>query len=197
MEVASRMKDPNVLLSALDKGRRWRTLKRRVWDWKRAQRFFMLSTSHPWPHDVAHVLEYLGVLMAEGVGHSVIVRFVHALGFMEQVGGVPSDKQLSRSPLVLATVDAHAVAAKSGTRPVKKAPQTPLAFISAMERLIVDTSQHKFVRAFAWYRLIRIWSGMRFDDHRGLLPSTLRLQSGALHGTLVRTKTTGAGRKQE
>ena len=61
VEVASRMKDPSVLLAALGKGRRWRTLKRRVLDWKRAQRYFTLTTAHPWPQHVAQVWDYLGV----------------------------------------------------------------------------------------------------------------------------------------
>ena len=38
---------------------------------------------------------------------------------------------------------------------------------------------------------------MRFDDQRGLLPATVRLIGGCLKGTLVRTKTTGPGRRRE
>ena len=38
---------------------------------------------------------------------------------------------------------------------------------------------------------------MRFDDHRGLIPSTIRLVAGSLRGTLVRTKTSGAGKRRE
>ena len=44
---------------------------------------------------------------------------------------------------------------------------------------------------------MRIWGTLRFDDHRGLIPSTLRLVGGSLRGTLARTKTTGAGKKRE
>ena len=38
---------------------------------------------------------------------------------------------------------------------------------------------------------------MRFDEHRGLMPSSLRIQNGSLRGTLVRTKISGSGRKKE
>ena len=38
---------------------------------------------------------------------------------------------------------------------------------------------------------------MRFDDHRGLIPSRMRWSNASLRGVLVRTKTTGAGKKWE
>ena len=59
MDVALRMNDLNVLMSALGKGRRWRTLRRRVLDWKRAQRYYMVTSAHPWPREVAQVLRIL------------------------------------------------------------------------------------------------------------------------------------------
>ena len=52
-------------------------------------------------------------------------------------------------------------------------------------------------RCFAWFRLVRIWCCLRFDDHRMLLPSTLRLVGGSLKATLVRTKNTGIGKRRE
>ena len=116
---------------------------------------------------------------------------------MESVGGVPADIQLSKSHLLSAAAEEHAISSKSSSRAVKKAPQTPLAFVASMERIAIVLHQPKFVRAFSWYRLVCLWSGMRFDDHRGLLPSKLRIQDAALRGTPVRTKTTGAGRKKE
>ena len=38
---------------------------------------------------------------------------------------------------------------------------------------------------------------MRFDDHRGLIPSSARFVRGALRATLVRTKTSGVGKRRE
>ena len=55
LDIAFRREDPNVLMSALGRGRRWRTLKRRVMVWKRCN----------WPRDVAHILDNLGVMVAE------------------------------------------------------------------------------------------------------------------------------------
>ena len=50
---------------------------------------------------------------------------------------------------------------------------------------------------FAWYRCIRLWSSMRFGDHRGLVPARMGLLPSGLRGTLVRTKTTGLGKHRE
>ena len=50
---------------------------------------------------------------------------------------------------------------------------------------------------YAWYRVVRRWSAMRFDDHRGMVPQLIRLGAGGPRATLVRTKTTGAGKKKE
>ena len=64
--------------------------------------------------------------MAEGAGHPVIVRAVHALAFMEAVGGIAISSQLSKHTLLTAAVDEHATHAKAGlTAPTRKAPQTP------------------------------------------------------------------------
>ena len=81
--------------------------------------------------------------------------------------------------------------------PTRKAPQIPLGLLASFERFVCDTPQRLYIRLFAWYRLVRFWSSMRFDDHRGLVPTAMTLRSGSLRGTLVRTKTTGAGKRQE
>ena len=56
-------------------------------------------------------------------------------------------------------------------RPTKKAPTTTLVFLVLFEGVVMSKREPKFIRMFAWYRLVRYWSSMRFDDHRGMLPS--------------------------
>ncbi|MCP4378433.1 MAG: hypothetical protein GY794_19945, partial [bacterium] len=46
---------------------------------------------------------------------------------------------------------------------------------------------------YAWFKLVKLWATLRFDDHRGLLPGSMSLLADGLHGQLVRTKTCGAG----
>ena len=54
-----------------------------------------------------------------------------------------------------------------------------------------------FVRMVAWFKLVKFWCTLRFDDHRGLVPSRIRLLRSGLRGTLVRTKTSGVGKSRE
>ena len=65
------------------------------------------------------------------------------------------------------------------------------------EAVVVDSTSPKFVRMFAWLRLVRVWTALRFDDHRGIIPRRMVLTSTGLRGTLVRTKTSGAGKRRE
>ena len=58
-----------------------------------------MITGNIWPNDVATVLVYLGVRLGEGVGHSVILRTVHAHAFMDSVGGMPLPAQFTFVPL--------------------------------------------------------------------------------------------------
>ena len=62
------------------------------------------------------------------------------------------------------------------------------------ERAAVQTELPKFVRVVAWYRFVRYRGAMRFHDHRGMIPSRLRMVGSGLIGTLVRTKSSGVGK---
>ena len=125
-------------------------------------------------------------------------RFLYALRFLETAGGVRPADQLSASPLLEAAVAEHHVCNASGvTHAVRKAPQTPLAFVVMWECFVMDSSLAVALRMYSWYRSVRAWTAMRFDDHRGLVPDRIVSEHGILKGTLVRTKTTGAGKKRE
>jgi hypothetical protein len=78
-----------------------------------------------------------------------------------------------------------------------QAPRIPLALAAAYERTVLDEASPRFVRMHAWFRLIKVWGTLRFDDHRGLVPNTMSLRSDGLHGTLVRTKTSGLRKSKQ
>ena len=65
------------------------------------------------------------------------------------------------------------------------------------EGVVCDACTEVFVRAYAWLRLLKLWTGMRWSDAAGLPPANLRLDKRGLAGLLDRTKTTGAGKKVE
>ena len=67
--------------------------------------------------------------------------------------------------------------------------------IIALEQTVMSVFEARFVRAFAWYRLLRHWTAMRWDDTVGIVPSRLRLMARGLAGRLERTKVSGPGKK--
>jgi hypothetical protein len=85
-----------------------------------------------------------------------------------------------------------------GIRPQQKvAPPFFVGMADALERLVVDSGEPKFVRMYAWWKLIKVYGTLRFDDHRGLDPASLVLTSATLSGSLTRTKTSGTGKARE
>jgi len=70
-----------------------------------------------------------------------------------------------------------------------------LCLILALEREVVDTEVAVCYRLFAWWHLLAVWASLRFDDHRGLPPSSVQLTPRGLEAVLCRTKTTGPGKR--
>jgi hypothetical protein len=70
-----------------------------------------------------------------------------------------------------------------------------VALVAARERLVVDSAQKPYRRAYAWWKNLQVWSSLRFSDHVGLRLSTLRMSEGVLRGSLLETKTTGRDKK--
>ena len=116
---------------------------------------------------------------------------------MERAGDIAVESRISTSALVKAALDEHGYQASAAdSRPSRQAPQVPIAFLAEFERVVVDPTHPTFVRVFSWYRLVRLWSSMRFDNHRGRLPEFMTLVNGSLRGTLTRTKTACQGKTQ-
>ena len=128
---------------------------------------------------------------------SALKAMKFALHFMERAGGVPDDKRLASSALISARTREYEAASTQVTPPTRKAPPTPSSLLAAFELVVVDPSRPKFERMFAWYRCVRCWSSMSFDDHRGLIPARIKLLPSGLRGTLVRTKTAGIDKHRE
>ena len=73
----------------------------------------------------------------------------------------------------------------------KRAWHLPVKVIAEFETVVMDEKAREYVRCYAWFRLVKTWTGMRFSDTCGLLEDTLSLQSFGLTAVLAKTKTTG------
>ena len=147
-------------------------------------------------HDLAMVLSWLRMLRDE-FSWSALQGGVEALAFMERAGGIADSEKLSTHSAVASLLKEAALTCKQGTRARNKAPPTPLVFLLMFERTVMSTSSPSFIRMLAWFKLVKFWCTLRSDDHRGLIPSRIRVLQSGMRGTLVRTKTSGKGKSRE
>ena len=61
--------------------------------------------------------------------------------------------------------------------------------------MVADEDKPVGLRIGAWIRLIKVFGAMRSDDLQRTQPRFVRLSEGGLAARLVRTKTSGAGKK--
>ena len=72
-----------------------------------------------------------------------------------------------------------------------------VSVLEALELIVVNKAVSVFGRVYAWLDLLQTWCSLRFDDHRGLEPSTLKKTPESLKGFLSRSKTHRPSRTAE
>ena len=182
------------------KGSRGSTLKKRVREWQRFRRWLMTSHMDVWPRSAEDFLEYLETRAEEPCGRSCLRAAQAAFDFIEIAGEVPEGEKMARSPAVENVIkDLQSELTGTAGRLKKKAPLIFKRVMISLELTVSDREgQHTdYVRCLAWYRLVRIWGSMRFDDTRGLPPDSLVRTGRGLKALLERTKTTGASKAVE
>ena len=129
-----------------------------------------------WPDNVEQLLEYVRALEeSEGLPNQY-QEFLGALSFMEKAGWVAVSEALHQNQGLGALIRELRVDTKGRpTRPRRQAPRLPLSAVLALEQLVIDEEAKVYIRMYAWFKLLKIWGALRFDDHRGLDPSRLVL----------------------
>ena len=196
--IAEKSSDPQAALRRVAQGRRFRTIQKRVSTWRKVRAWLLAAHGIVWPTEAGQVIEYLEERAKEPCPRSVLWSVLVALTFFERGGGVPEADQISKDPLVKAAIMELAVqiGVDQDVRR-RKAPQLPFAVLLSWEDAVVDTARPTYDRMFAWWQAVRTWASLRFDDHRGLVPSEMRLVDGSLRAVLTRTKTTGHDKNVE
>ena len=199
---ASELEDKNQsglsLARRFAKGRRPATLRIHV---KNAQKIIAYSRHAfvvPWPATVYQFLAYLDSRISEPCAKSVPVSMFKSLLFCEVAGEVPKQERLSEHPAIKNFLEEVGSTLKSHAAGRKKADQWPVLLCIALELTVTDPGEHPFVRALAWFKLVKLWTGMRHSDIEGAPYDRFRLDlSRGLSLVLERTKTSGAGKKNE
>ena len=78
VHIAMQMKRPETILSSVGRGRRAKTIRRRVLYWRKAARCFRLACGKSWPTDLEQILDYIDSLVEGGAARSTLDRFAHA-----------------------------------------------------------------------------------------------------------------------
>ena len=178
------------------KGRRAGTLRKHVRTWQRAMRFWQFTFGTHWPQHPYHVVAYLESRAAEPCGRTVPMSIFKTIMFMEHSAEVSRSAMVHLHPSVKNALEEITLelekAAKEGP---KQALHYPVRLVEALEGLVVNYEAPKFVRGVAWAKLIKVWGAMRHSDTTGLKYDTMSMESYGLTADLVRTKTTGPGKK--
>ena len=58
--------------------------------------------------------------------------------------------------------------------PSKHAPRPLLRILQSVETVVTNESVAVYIRVFGWFFLLQAWCTLRFDDHRGLEPASIR-----------------------
>ena len=179
------------------KGRRSSTLKTHVKYCEGFLSWLSLSSGRLWPSSAMDLVRYLEARAEEPCGRTVLGTIQRSLVFVEAAGEVAACDAIDKHPAVLNLLEELNTTLGASVRTKRRALQLPVNMVQFWEKTVCDESVEVYVRGFAWFKLVKLWAGMRWSDTVGLPPSSLRLDSRGLTGSLDRTKTTGAGKKVE
>lgn len=182
--------------SRFAKGRRASTLRKHVKTWNVAARWFKGTFNVAWPRHPHDVVAYMEARLTEPCSRTSLDSFYATLMFLEFAGEVPDGERLSehgslKNMLEEAKLQLESVSLKEK----RQAKLMPVMLIASMERLVTDEAASNYVRAYCWYRLVKVWSGMRFNDTQGVPASSMYLSGEGLAGEIHKSKTSGAGKK--
>ncbi len=182
------------LVEMLVGGRRASTLRARARAWRRYQGYLHLAYGVRHPRGIADYLDYLRVRALEPCSQSVLRGLRALYAFMGQMtGAVPG---VVEDPLMKAAFKEYlsqAPARRAGD--ARPAARFPAQLLMAMETMITEGKEATYDRLICWWTLLTCWATMRFDDHRGLIPSEIRDTGDGWNFDLRRTKTTGPGKQ--
>ena len=178
-------------------GRRPSTLRQHVRLGRKLVGYAKHSYGAAWFKEPADVMEYVALRMEEPCGKSVPGSIWATLRFLEESAEVPGEKRISGDLALrnfFAEVSRHPTWAEG--QPRSSAKRLTTSVVVAWENVVVTSGERNYVRIFAWFKLIKLWAALRWDDTLGIPPSMIDMRPEVgLRGKIVRSKTTGEGRR--
>lgn len=193
--VAEQTADPESTWLRLCGNRRARTLRQSARTWTKVTEWLGLAYGEVWPSSVTRIMDYLEERSHEECGHTLPGSVLSALQLMEAVGGVPPEAKMGSSPLLNNVVRSLTAQLASGAKPKKSAPLYTVAMVISAELMVADVNASDTARILAFVFLVMVWCALRTDDVLWIDRSRLYLSDIGLRGVLMRSKTSGAGRR--
>lgn len=147
------------------------------------------------PFSAGDAIDFLFMLADKPCGPTIPGAFLKSLAWFERVSGFPCEERISVKTVLLSTRDILVKELKKPGVPVHRAPRLPGAMIAALERLVSNEKEAMGIRAGAYYRLLKCWGTLRYDDIQHLSPSAIRFFAGRFMAILYETKTSGPERR--
>ena len=113
--------------------------------------------------------------------------------FLESMAGVSPQDRFTDSQLYNVLYQELLVAALPGS-PAMQAPRVLTAMLVALEHLVICAQTPRYYRVFSWWLLTQNWATLRFSDHMGILPSSVKIDATGFSAQLTRSKTLGDDR---
>ena len=178
------------------KGRRASTLRKHVKTWIKFRAWLLATFEVKWPEEPFHFSTYLEARADEPCGKSIPASLLKTLIFMENAAEIPKSEQICGAPTIRNTLEEVALQLESvDMKPKKQALLVPVSVVISWEKAVLDEDLPRFARAYAWFRLMKLWGCMRFDDTTGLSFDSMVMQPFGLEGELRKTKTSGPGKR--
>ena len=195
LPVARRSSD-EALMIRVAKGRRANTLRKHVKTWMKASRWIEATFGYSWPETPEAFAEFLEAMVEEPCAKSFPESVYKSLMFLEYAGEVPEADQICRAPAVKNALEEAALRLQSvELKPSRKALVLPVSVVISWEAHVCDENMPSYPRIYAWFRLVKLWTGMRFDDTKGTPNRTVEMLDYGLKGVIHRSKTSGPGKR--
>jgi hypothetical protein len=178
--------------------RRAKTLGNRLRSWKPVREWLLAVHNIPFPLHIHHMLDYLhdrccGSSVEDTCGRSVPDSIAGALYVLETVGGVL--KPISKEAIWINAVDSWKMQLQQGNTARRLAEILPISILLALEIYVCSETNPSYLRALGWLYLVMHWCTLRSDDCQGIAPFRSSLGNDCWQGTLIKSKTSGPGKK--
>ncbi len=178
-------------------GRRPSTLRQHVRLGRKLVSYMRGSFGCSWFRSVQDVMEYVALRLQEPCGKTVPGSVWSTLRFLEVSAEVEESKRLSGDGALknfFEEVSKHPSWAEGHLR--ESAKMLPISVAMSWEGVVMDISEKKYVRVFAWFKLVKLWAALRWDDTLGIPPASIeKVGDRGLRGRIMRSKTTGEGKR--